>query len=72
MNPEFFSGDWNNNDLGYSNTGGNWNLPGLSNIALWSTGDIAPIPLPAGVWLLLSALGVFGLLRRRQLRAPVA
>lgn len=34
--------------------------------------DVAPVPLPAGVWLLGAALGGFGVMRRRARKAAAA
>ena len=76
--------------LDTSVTGGNWlnldiplnkkNVPGLSNIRLYSTGDlvlrptppdvqIPPVPIPAAGFLLLGALGGLAVLRRRRREA---
>lgn len=49
--------------------GGQSNVSKSNNFYAWAVrpGDIAPVPVPAAVWLLGSALGVMGLLRRKAL-----
>ena len=74
LNTSVRGGDWYNFDIP-PNGGGN--VPGLSNIRLYSTGDLVPrptppdvpvppIPLPAAGFLLLGALGGLAALRRRR------
>lgn len=67
MNTMFRSGSWKNDDLPLNNGG---NVPGLSNIRLFGTGDLiettTPVPLPAAVWMLLAGLAGLGALARRR------
>lgn len=58
------SGTWNIFDLQ-----GSFLKPGLSNVRLFGTTDLAPIPLPAAGFLMLGALGGLGLLSRRRRKA---
>jgi len=65
MDLAFRDGRWFVNDLHHA--GGN---PDMSNIRLFGTAQLAPIPLPAAVWMLLAALGgLFVLGRRRKAAA---
>lgn len=61
MDLSFRDGLWFVNDL--SNPGGN---PDMSNIRLFGTAQLAPIPLPAAVWMLLAALGGLFVMGRRR------
>ena len=53
------SGDWST--AGIVNGGGR--QPGVSHVSFYNSA--APIPLPAAAWLLLSAVGALGVMRRR-------
>lgn len=64
------NGTWFVNDLNLPNKK-NKNNPDLSNIQLFGTDNLAPIPLPAAAWMLLAALGGLGLVSRRR-RAAAA
>ena len=62
LNPAFTFGTWSMADI--TNPGGQ--NPGLSNITLFGTAAVAPIPLPAPVLLLLGALGGLAIAARRR------
>ncbi|TVQ56357.1 MAG: VPLPA-CTERM sorting domain-containing protein [Rhodobacteraceae bacterium] len=62
------SGTWSTADL--LNPGGN--VPGLSNITLFGTEDLKPIPLPAAAWLLLSGMAGLGVMGARKRKAQAA
>lgn len=62
MDTAFTSGSWNVTDL--FNPGEN--NPDLSNIRLFGTAVLAPIPLPAAGWLMLAGLGGLAAMRRRK------
>jgi hypothetical protein len=47
----------------WTGSGGNGEIVGLDNV------DLAPVPLPAAAWLLLSGLGGLGILARRRVAA---
>ena len=53
------AGDWST--AGIVNGGGR--QPGVSHVSFYNSA--APIPLPAAAWLLLSAVGALGVMRRR-------
>ena len=53
------SGSWST--AGIVNGGGR--QPGVSHVSFYNSA--APIPLPAAAWLLLSAVGALGVMRRR-------
>ena len=61
MDLSFRDGLWFVNDL--NNAGGN---PDMSNIRLFGTAQLAPIPLPAAAWMLLAALGGLFVIGRRR------
>ena len=52
----------------------NGNPKNISHVSLYVRDSLTPIPLPAGVWLFLTALGGFGFLgwRKNRKAAPVA
>jgi hypothetical protein len=54
MNKAFTSGSWNVVDLDLPNSGGD---PDLSNVTLFGTAPLAPVPVPAAGFLLIGALG---------------
>lgn len=60
MDTRFRFGTWNVVDL--LNAGGN---PDMSNIRLFGTAQLAPIPLPAAGFLMLGALGLLSRRRRK-------
>jgi hypothetical protein len=62
MDTAFTSGTWNVLDL--ENNGEN--NPDMSNIRLFGTTALAPIPVPAAGFLLIGALGGLAALRRRK------
>lgn len=61
MDLAFRNGAWFVNDL--NNAGGN---PDMSNIRLFGTSDLAPIPLPPVVLMMLGALGALVVATRRR------
>jgi hypothetical protein len=56
MNNDVTSGMFNTSDL----------TQGFSNIRLFGTGDLAPIPLPAAGWMLLAGVGGLFAMKRRK------
>ena len=62
MDLAFRDGNWFVNDL--LNAGGN--NPDMSNVRLFGTEPLAPIPLPAAGWLLLAGLGGLAAARRMK------
>jgi hypothetical protein len=65
MDSTFFNGNWNNTDLGFTNPGGQFTVPELSNIRLFEV-DSTVIPLPAAGWLLIGGIGALVAVRRRK------
>jgi hypothetical protein len=63
MNKAFTSGSWNVVDLDLPNSGGD---PDLSNVTLFGTAPLAPVPVPAAGFLLIGALGGLAAVRRRR------
>lgn len=61
MDKAFTSGTWN--VLALDNPGGH---PDMSNIRLFGTAPLAPVPVPAAGFLLLGALGGLAMVRRRR------
>ena len=68
MDKDFTEGRWSM--AGLFTPGETKNNPGLSNIRLFGTDDLAPIPLPASVLMILGAIAaMLGVTRRRRLQA---
>jgi hypothetical protein len=52
----------------YNNSSGNWRFADVQ----FDGTAVAPVPLPASVWIMLSGLGGFGFLFRRRSRLPAS
>lgn len=63
MDKNFTSGTWTVVDLDTPNGRGD---PDLSNVRLFGTSDLVPIPLPAAGWMLLAGIGGLAAMRRRR------